>query len=499
MPYSSPNSKYGIAIVGGGITGLTAAWTLHAQGHRVTVFEQSDRIGGAVSTLARDGWLVENGPNSLVESPAFDALIAGLGLQAECRYAAPAAKNRYLVRGGRLVPVPMAPHRLVSTPLFSLRTKLRILAEPFSRARMQAPDASVAALVRDHFGQEIVDYAINPLVAGIYAGDPEKLSTKHAFPKLWEAAQANGSLIRGQIAAMKARHARGEKPVARIVSFARGLQTLPVALAGALPAGAIRMRTAVISIAPGRTWQLVSRCDGVTATEEFDAVVLAVSAAALAQLSVGPVQSQAAGGSGSLPNVAQASQPALPTAGASASVESAGSRPLAALEHIVYPPVASLFFGFRREQIAHPLDGFGALVPAVEGRSVLGVLFSSTLFSERAPAGHVALTVYVGGTRQPELARLPPEELCPRVLADLRELLGVHGDPVFTHTTFWPHAIPQYNLGYERFLDVMTQAEAEHPGLFIGGHVRDGISLANCITAGGRLADSASRYVTSGA
>ena len=462
MSFPSPKSNYGIAVVGGGVTGLTAAWTLHARGHRVAVFEESDHLGGAVSTLARDGWLVENGPNSLVESPAFDALIAGLGLQAECRYAASAAKNRYLVRGGRLVPVPMAPHRLVSTPLFSLRTKLRILAEPFARARMRAPDASLAALVRDHFGQEIVDYAINPLVAGIYAGDPEKLSTKHAFPKLWEAAQTHGSLILGQIAAMKARRARGEKSVGRIVSFARGLQALPAALAGALPAGAIRTRTAVVSVAPGRPWQLVSRSDGLTVTEEFDAVVLAMPGAALAQLAVGPD----------------------------------GDRPLALLEQVVYPPVASLFFGFRRDQIAHPLDGFGALVPAVEGRSVLGVLFSSTLFSERAPAGHVALTVYVGGTRQPELARLAPEELRPRVLADLRSLLGVHGDPVFTHATFWPHAIPQFNLGYERFLDTMTRVETQHPGLFIGGHVRDGISLANCIAAGGRLAEATGSYVT---
>ena len=198
----------------------------------------------------------------------------------------------------------------------------------------------------------------------------------------------------------------------------------------------------MVSLLPGRPWKLVSRRDGLAATDEFDAVVLALPAADLARLPIGP----------------------------------SGDRPLASLELVEYPPVASLFFGFRREQVAHPLDGFGALVPAVEGRSVLGVLFSSTLFPERAPAGHVALTVYVGGTRQPDLARLAPEALRPRVLADLRELLGVQGDPVFTHATFWPHAIPQYNLGYERFLEAIARAEAQHAGLFIGGHVRDGIS-----------------------
>jgi oxygen-dependent protoporphyrinogen oxidase len=146
--------------------------------------------------------------------------------------------------------------------------------------------------------------------------------------------------------------------------------------------------------------------------------------------------------------------------------------------------------------VTHPLDGFGGLVPAVERRSILGVLFSSTLFPGRAPDGHVALTIYVGGTRQPELARLAPEALRPRVLADLRDLLGVTGDPVFTHATFWPHAIPQYNLGYERFLEAMTRTETHHAGLFIGGHVRDGISVANCIAAGQRLADAADAFLS---
>ena len=456
------NTNRGIAVVGGGVTGLTAAWRLHARGHRVAVFEQSDHPGGAVGTTARDGWLVEHGPNSLMESGPLDDLVEGLGLQRERQYAAPAAKNRYLVRGGRLVPVPMGPLALVSTPLFSARTKLRLLAEPFHRARVSAPDASLAALVRDHFGQEIVDYAINPMVDGIYAGDPERLSTKHAFPRLWETAGTHGSMIRGQIAAMKARRARGEKSVARIVSFARGLHTLPDALAAALPPGSLRTRTTVVGLTPGRPWKLASRCDGLTAADEFDAVVLAVPAATLALLPIGPD----------------------------------GDRPLAALDQVEYPPVTSLFFGFRREQVAHPLDGFGALVPAVEGRSVLGVLFSSTLFPERAPAGHVALTVYVGGTRQPDLARLAPEALRPRVLADLGGLLGVQGDPVFSHTTFWPHAIPQYNLGYERFLEAIFRTEDQHAGLFIGGHVRDGISLANCIAAGNRLAEACVRHLS---
>ena len=453
----SPTSPRRIAVIGGGITGLTAAWQLHRRGQAVVLFEQADRTGGAVGTLQRDGWLAEHRPNSMLESPEFDTVVAGLGLEGERRYAAPAAKNRYLVRGGRLVAVPMGPGQLISTPLFSWRTKLRLLAEPFAGKRQRPADVSLATLARDHLGQEIVDYAINPIVAGIYAGDPEQLSTQFAFPKLWEIERAHGSLIRGQIAAMKARRAAGQKAAARIVSFARGLQTLPSALAAALPADALRLRSGVVSLTPGPRWRVVSRRDGLAAAEEFDAVVLALPAAALARLPIG----------------------------------AGDERPLAALESVVYPPVASLFLGFRREQVAHPLDGFGALVPEIERRSVLGVLFSSTLFENRAPAGHVALTVYVGGTRQPDLARLAPEALRAKVLADLRDLLGVTGDPVFAHATLWPHAIPQYNLGYGRFLEAIAAAERRYPGLRVGGHVRDGISMANCVAAGLRLATAA--------
>jgi oxygen-dependent protoporphyrinogen oxidase len=450
-----------IAVVGGGVTGLTTAWHLHTRGHRVTVYELGERPGGAVTTVARDGWLFEGGPNSLVESAPFDALVTALGLEKERLYAASAAKNRYIVRDGRLVPVPMAPHRLVTTPLFSWRTKLRLHAELFMRARVRPADVSLATFVRDHFGQELVDYAVNPLVAGIYAGDPDTLSTKYAFPKLWEIEQTHGSLIRGQIAAMRQRRARGEKAASRIVSFERGLQTLPAALVAHLPAETLHAGTTVLSLIPGPPWKVVSRRDGLPATDTFDAVVLALPASALAQLAIGR----------------------------------SGQPPLAVLSRVDYPPVASVFLGFRRAQVAHPLDGFGALVPAVERRSILGVLFSSTLFPGRAPEGHVALTVYVGGTRQPEVAGLAPAALRDRVLADLRALLGVTGDPVFAHTTFWPHAIPQYNLGYERFLDAIARVEADHAGLFIGGHVRDGISVVNCLAAGQRLAEAAAKHV----
>jgi oxygen-dependent protoporphyrinogen oxidase len=165
-----------------------------------------------------------------------------------------------------------------------------------------------------------------------------------------------------------------------------------------------------------------------------------------------------------------------------------GERPLASLDVIEHPPVSSLFLGYRRAQVTHPLEGFGVLVPAKERRSILGILFSSSLFAGRAPTDHVALTVIIGGTRHPELARMRDDDLLSAIDPDLKSLLGVSGPPVFQRHTFWPRAIPQYNLGYESHLETMATAERAHPGLHIGGQARDGISVAACVAAGERLA-----------
>jgi oxygen-dependent protoporphyrinogen oxidase len=446
-----------IAILGAGITGLTAAHRLARLGHRVRVFEATERVGGAIRTEQVDGWLIEAGPNSLLAGePALAALLAELGLASESVSANSAARNRYIVRGGRPLAVPLSPPALLGSPLFSLGAKLRIAREFFASRRVRTIDLSLEELVRAHFGQEVVDYGLNPFVAGVYAGNPKKLSGRYAFPKLWMQEQTHGSLLRGQIAAAKARRAAGAAPPEPF-SFRRGLQTLPDALAARLPAGTLTLRARVETLIPGRPWNLIWTDGTATQTEKYDTIIAALPAPALAQLRFGTL----------------------------------GERPLASLDTIEHPPVASLFLGYRREQVAHALDGFGLLVPEVEQRSILGVLFSSTLFPGRAPNGHVALTVLVGGTRQPQLARLPAEKLLPIVERELAELLGVRGAPVFQHHTSWPRAIPQYNLGYEVHLETMVAAERAHAGLFIGGQARDGISLPACIAAGENLAAKA--------
>ncbi len=443
-----------IAVLGAGITGLTAAHRLHRLGHRVRVFEQSERVGGAIQTERHDGWLVESGPNSILSGePSLDALIAELALDAARVKANPAAKKRFLVRRGRLVVAPLSPRALLSSPLFSPLAKLAIFSELAARRRVRTSDVSLADFIGSHFGREFVDYALNPFVSGVYAGDPRKLSARHAFPKLWELEQTHGSLLRGQLALARERRQQGGSAPA-IFSFSEGLQMLPDRLAAALPDGAIQREATLDAILPGGNWSVVWHDAHNTHTETFDAIVVALPAPALAQLRIG----------------------------------SLGERPLAALSAIEHPPVSSLFLGYRLEQVAHPLDGFGLLVPARENRRLLGVLFSSTLFPGRAPAGHVAITVMTGGARQPELATLTDPALFEEVGPDLAELLGVRGEPAFVRRRVWPRAIPQYNLGYEQFLGALNAAERSHRGLFFGGQARDGISVPACVAAGEKLA-----------
>lgn len=452
-PHSLP-----VAVIGGGATGLAAAYRLAKSGRRVRLFEAGPRLGGSVATERQEGWLIEAGPNSFQENRReIVELMRELGLEQERVAASTVSKKRFIVRGGKLCALPMSPPSLFSTPLFSFGTKLRLMTEAFSRPRRRPSDVPLADFIRDHFGQEIVDYALNPFVSGIYAGDPRKLSARHAFPKLWEAEQQKGSLIRGQIAQAKIRRAEGH-PKTQIISFRHGLQTLTDALAARLPAGSIELGARIETLIPGSPWQLVWSRAGEARTEKFASVVLAIPAHALAQLSFG----------------------------------SLGERPLAPLQSVEYPPVASLFLGFRREQIAHPLDGFGALIPAIERFHFLGVLFSSSLFPDRAPEGHVGLTVMVGGSVQPDLASRSLDEITDAVMPELDRLLGVTGSAEFRRLHFWPYAIPQYQLGYERHLETMAAVERQHPGLHLAGHVRDGIALPSCILSGltvaGRIA-----------
>jgi oxygen-dependent protoporphyrinogen oxidase len=445
-----------IAIIGGGITGCAAAYRLHQQQRRVRLFELSDRLGGVIRSERSGEWLVEAGPNSMREdSTEISKLLVELRLDSNKCLPRPDARHRFLVRNGQLIAAPTSPKEVLGSKLFGFVTKAKLAAENLRRPKPRAADLPLASLVREHFGDEVVDYLLNPFVSGVFAGDAEKLSARLAFPAIWTLEQQYGSLLRGFQAEADDARAHGRPFPIPSISFNNGLVSLPRALADPLPAGAVEFGAKVEHLQPGRPWRITWSRDGVSHTEEFETVLLALPAVALAGLAIG------------------------------------GRAPLAALGAIEHAPVVSIFLGYPRQQVTHPLDGFGMLVPAVEKRNILGAIFSSTLFTRRAPVDHVALTVMVGGALRPELTKLPPDRLLTYVRRDLTELLGVTGMPVFARHHVWPASLPQFNVGYERFLDAIQQCELAHPRLFLGGHVREGNSVSACLAAGFRLADKA--------
>ncbi len=444
-----------IAVVGGGISGLAAAWRLHTLGAEVTLFEASERTGGVIRSVRGEGFLVDEGPNTLVaRSRAVEDVIEALGLTEQRVWASDAAAHRFVVKDGALAPVPSSPLGLARTPLLSARAKLRLLAEPFVR-RGVAEDESLAAFVRRRLGAEVLGHLVDPFVAGVWAGDPERLSARLAFPTLHALEREHGSLARGL--AHRLRHGSGSKhaepkPSPRPFSFRGGMQALPDAFAGLL-GDRVRLSAPVVGLRPeGSGWTVTAQTKGSVHEARFDGVVFAA-----------PVHR--------LPEI---------------------DTPLA-VPPPSYAAVSVLALGFRRADVAHPLGGFGVLVPAREPFRLLGALFSSTLFPGRAPAGHVLLTCFLGGTRHPPDASLPTDALAALALADLRPLVGVRAEPVFVHRRLWSRAIPQYEVGYDRVLAALADLEARHARLRFAGNVRGGISVGDALASGLAAADRISK------
>ncbi len=449
-----------IAIIGGGVTGLTAAFSLQQRGLPVRLFEAAPRVGGVVQSIRRGGYLAEFGPNSILEtSPIVSNLIRELGLESRRIYSNPSAEKRYVVRGQKPVEMPNSAAGFLTTPLFSPAAKLRVLAEPFILPAPADVEESIAQFVQRRLGQEFLDYAIDPMVAGIYAGDPHLLSVTQAFPKLHALEQKYHSLFLGQFLGARARKRSGEvsKQDAKKFSFDDGLQVLIDELQSRL-VDEIQTSAPVESLTRTDDGWLVELGSGAV---KCSAILLALPSHKIASLLI-------------------KTEPKLDAA---------------SLLRIHYPPVASVVLGFRRADVAHPLDGFGMLIPKKEKFNILGALFSSSLFDHRAPDGEVAITCYMGGARSPELPLNTSAELVEIAVKDLRTILGVRGQPIFQHVTVFRKAIPQYNVGFAKFRALMSDMELKAPGLFVAGHARDGISLSDSIVSGHNVAGRMETFV----
>ena len=454
---------FDVIVVGAGISGLVAAHRLKRSGRDVRVIDAGARPGGVIGSVARDGCLFERGPNSALDTtPLIGELVANLGLAGELRFASEAAQKRYVVRGGVLTALPTTPGAFLSSRLFSPAAKLALLREPFLRAAAPEVEESIAAFVRRRLGTEFLDYAIDPFVAGIYAGDPEQISVRAAFPKLHALEQRWGSLIRGQIFGARERRRQKEtaKNSAQSFSFAGGMQLLTDALAATLGPIALHTHATRLERDAGGTFTLRAEHQGEPLEWRARAVLLAT-----------------------------------PADRAAALVRDHAGDAAAVLDAIAYAPVATVASAYAASAIAHPLDGFGCLVPRKEQRRVLGVLFSSTMFEGRAPAGTALLTTFIGGQRQPDLPGLAESDIAALAHAEHTALLGARAEPLFQAVTRWPRAIPQYTLGH---LGRVARAEAATrvlPGLFFCASWKGGVSVGDCIRNGHLEADAVAAFL----
>lgn len=454
-----------VVIIGGGITGLATAWWLKKAGVDVTVLERERHAGGTMRTVREDGWLVETGPNSALETtPLFQTLFDDLGLRSEVSYPSEIGNNRYIVRKGELHALPTSAGAFFRSRLWTGAGKFRLLKEPFvGRAE---EEETIAEFVERRLGREFLDYAINPFVAGVYAGSPEHLSVRAAFPKLYALEEKYGGLIKGMIKGARERKKRAEKAKdrARMFSFASGMQVLPDALARALGerfVPGVSIRTVNRSEHNGSVaYELYGTKDGGNFALMADCVVTAIPSYAVSEL-VSPMDAALAD----------------------------------ALNKIYYPPVVEVFLGVKTQDVSRVLDGFGFLVPAREERQILGTIWSSSLFPGRAPEGYAALTTFLGGSRQPAMTERSDAELLSIVHDELSSLIGLRGRAVYTFISRWARAIPQYNLGHLHRMEQVDRFEKKHAGLFLTGNFRGGISVGDCVINSGRNAERIIEYV----
>jgi len=425
-------------ILGAGISGLAAAYRLRQMGLEPQLLEAAEQPGGSMGNREGEGFRFETGPNTLFRNPLLEDLCAAAGCGDDLQPAAAAAQRRYLVHDGKLQAVPGSPLTLLRTPLLSVRGRLRLLGEPLQR-RGTSSEESVRAFLSRRLGQEAAERLADVLVYGIYAGDADELVLSEAFPRLFELEQRWGSLLRGMMKTAKG------APRRQLVGFRGGFGRLARCLAEPLQ---VRYGCAAIAIKTGADAFVVTSASG----EQFTSrrLVTALPAAASARL-LHPLGS---------------SWPTPPHAA-----------------------VATLGLGFAPGTVGQPLDGFGFLAPVKEKRAVLGCLFSSSLFPETAPDGATALTVIVGGRARPELLELDDNALCQRVIADLRPLLELSAEPVFSTVTRWHPGIPQPTGCQEEVRRGVATLEATHPGLRVLGNWLHGVSIADCLQAAATVVD----------
>jgi oxygen-dependent protoporphyrinogen oxidase len=440
-----------LAIIGGGISGLSLAYLLSKKENLdLMVLESADRTGGKIWSDRQKGFLCEGGVNGFLDNkPRTLELVSMLAL--EPLRSSDAARKRFIYSDKVLQRLPESPPAFLKSGLMSLSGKLRLFLEPFI-SKGTARDETLADFARRRLGREAYEKFIDSMASGIYAGDPEALSLKSCFPRIVELEQTYGSLIKGMVKLMKERKKTvGAGPGGTLTSFFDGMQTLTDALSATL-GDAVRVKSSVLSMEKRGSGYTAYLSDG--SKVDADVAVLAT--------------------------------PAHQTARMLRDFDVGMSK---ILDEIPYPSLSVVCTGFRREKIEPSVNAFGFLVPAREKRKILGTLFDSSIFPNRAPEDHVLFRTMVGGARASHLADLDDEKLLDTVMSEIGDIAGIRAEPDFARIYRHEKAIPQYNLGHQDRLGKLESALAKHKGLYLTGNSYKGIGVNDCIESSFKLSE----------
>jgi len=431
-------------VVGGGISGLVCTFALRKAGIDAQLFEASSLPGGVINSVTRDGFLLELGPQSFSGTAQLHQLCEDLGISDQV-VQAPSHAPRYVLIDGELRPVPLSPRAFFMSSLINGSTKWALVRDILGKSTPPDGDESVASFVRRKFSAQLLDRLVGPFVSGIYAGDAERLSVRSAFPQLYEAERVAGSVLRGMLRLAKTRKGPRQRPT--LQAFREGNQTL---------ASAISRKLGTALFAQTRVTEIVKRSDG-----SFEV-----------QLDVNGRRETLS---------AQSLVMTTPTDVTGKLLVQLDSQFESLLGSVEYAPVAVVSLGYRKNDVAHSLDGFGFLVPRSAGLRVLGSVWNSSLFPRRAPDGQVLLTSFVGGATDPAATKLNAEVLADLVHREISPLLFIKSDPVFSHVTTWPRALPQYNLGHGDRLAAVAKVCSRFPGLWLSGNYLRGPAIGSCV------------------
>ena len=463
-----------VVVIGAGIAGLVCAYRLKSLGVDVLLIESSNRIGGVMRSEMIDGYLIERGPNSSQGTEELMALVEELGLLDELVEGDPKAPA-YVYFKGQLHAVPSGAGAFIKSKLLSTGGKLRIFGEPFIGKRTANDEESILSFARRRIGREAAERMVAPFVSGIYAGDAEQISVQAAFPRLWNLEATYGGLIRGTIA--KAREARRARKAAstvldkaaptrrRLVSFKHGMGVLPHTLA--------------VKIGE----DLITGIADANAPDGAQAVRLRRDAPPSSGFIV---EFKHAGNHHQV--TADQLIIATPAKAAASIIESLSPELKQLLDGIYYPPLAIIYLAYDIANVRTPLEGFGFLVPPSEDMNILGCVWNSSLFSDRAPKGKALVTAFIGGARNPAAARAADAELVSTVHGELQKVLGISSDPQVVAITRYERSIPQYNLGHFARVQRIESLLGDLTGLTLIGNYLHGVSTGDCIKEADQVA-----------